>query len=141
MKANELRIGNLYEYRMYDELEKPKSWWEVCRIDHEDITRLCLYPEDKDYRAIPIKKELLLKTSIDGLNAINDNGTVWFPAHDGSYLELRQADGFWYPIIGCSPEVSSDGEQRIGLERISFMHEFQNLVFALRRVEAIIETR
>lgn len=142
MIASELRLGNLYEYRMYDEHHEPKSWWEVCRIDHEDITRLWLFPDDKDYRPIPITNDYLLKTSIDGLKAlIDNNGVVWFPSHDGSYIEFYQMGDFWYPTIGQSPEVSIDGEQRIGLERISYMHEFQNLVYALRRVDAIIETK
>lgn len=61
LKAKELRIGNYVEYRIEDELDSRKEWWEVTVIDSDDINWLEKEsPESTDYRPIPITEEWLL---------------------------------------------------------------------------------
>ena len=64
MKVNELRIGNLIEYRIQDDLDDRKDWWEVSKIDATD---LCILESniDYDFRPIPLTEEWLLKLGFE----------------------------------------------------------------------------
>ena len=61
MKATELRIGNLIEYKIEDELDERKEWLEVSKVDFQDLTWLDSNPEDADFRPIKLTEEILLK--------------------------------------------------------------------------------
>ncbi len=54
MKASELRIGNLVEYQINDELEEPKNFWVENVIDAEDLGYI---NKSQNYRPIQITEE------------------------------------------------------------------------------------
>lgn len=47
------------------------------------------------------------------------------------YLEIISAADGWYPLYAQVPEFSSEAEQRVGLQRIEYIHELENLFFVL----------
>ena len=60
MNATELRIGNLVNYLIIDEVDKRKQWYEVSEIDYDDLRILNNKHEmNKDYQPIPLTEESL----------------------------------------------------------------------------------
>jgi hypothetical protein len=56
MKAQDLRIGNLVNYKIVDKLDERKEWFEPCEIDAVDLQVI-----DLDYQPIPLTEKWLLK--------------------------------------------------------------------------------
>ena len=56
------------------------------------------------------------------------------------YLELIPSEQHWYPVYAEVHEMSHQDEQRVGLNRIRFVHELQNLFFTLTGKELEIKT-
>lgn len=122
MKANELRIGNLAEYHIEDELDERKEWWEVITIDSDDINWLEKEePETIDYRPKPLTEEWLLKFGFEKdetytnsinpfLDYIKGNLRISMP-----YFSLEFGDG--------------------GTMELKHVHQLQNLYFALTGTE------
>jgi hypothetical protein len=126
LKAQELRIGNLVEYRMEDDLDSRKEWWAVTAIDSEDINWLEKEePETIDYRPIPLTEEWLLKFGFEEdetyvseenpfLDYINGNVRISMP-----YFSFEYCDG--------------------GIKELKYVHQIQNLYFALTGTELEIK--
>jgi hypothetical protein len=124
IKANELRIGNLVEYKITDEFDEKKEWWEVSEIDADDIHWLSkVDTNDDDFRAIPLTEEWLLKC---GFETIENNWKVL----DCVYLKLswERLAGFW---------VTFENES-ICLPHIKYLHQLQSLKFSLTNEELAI---
>ena len=51
------------------------------------------------------------------------------------WLELLYTDGYWYPSYAELPEFINQPEQRVSLNRIKYLHQLQNLYYALTGVE------
>jgi len=75
-----------------------------------------------------------LKISIPHLTGFgfikDNNGSYWIDLQT-HYLELIPSEGYWYPVYAVVPEMSHEDEQRVNTNRIQFVHELQNLFFAL----------
>ena len=75
-----------------------------------------------------------LKISIPHLTGFgfvkDNNGNYWIDLQT-HYLELMPSNGYWYPVYAQLPEMSQECEQRVNTNRIKFVHELQNLFFAL----------
>jgi hypothetical protein len=77
-----------------------------------------------------------LKISIPYLTGFgfvkDNNGNYWIYLQT-HYLELMPINGYWYPVwypvYTQVPKISHEDEQRTN--RIEFVHELQNLFFAL----------
>ena len=120
IKANELRIGNLIEYRISDRFDKRKEWWEVSEIDADDIHWLSkVMPEDEDFKAIPITEEWLFK-----LGFINDK-----------VLEFYRNDISDSTIIIDYNFICLLGYSHV---KLNYVHELQNLYFALTGSELTV---
>ena len=62
MKATDLRIGNLYYYRVVDHSDQRKEWLEVSKIDYDDLRVIAIKDEmNQDYQPIPLTEEWLFK--------------------------------------------------------------------------------
>lgn len=59
MKANELRIGNLYFYEVQDSLSNPDRWLEPSVIDVHDLLYLDTFPDDESFQPMEINDDLL----------------------------------------------------------------------------------
>jgi len=130
MKANVLRIGNHIEYYMEDSQDERQKWWELDVVDAETILHFQSYPDDTDYRPIPLTEEWLIKFGFEK----DDTGVDMF---DQDYHEWYQKE---FPIIGVLCQ-SSDKEylfdENTDKLRIKYVHQLQNLYFALTSEELI----
>lgn len=123
MKAEELRIGNLVEYKINDKFDDRKEWWEVSEIDADDIHWLSkVDKEDENFRQIPLTEEWLLKFGFekDGNDLILDNGLFLLVSYnDDEFVHLK----------------SNHLETIVS---IKYLHQLQNLYFALTGIELLI---
>lgn len=130
MKATELRIGNLVEYKITDDLDERIEWWEVSEIDADDLKTI---DDDEDYRPIPLTEEWHNKFGVykNGFNSfeyeINDFSSFGIKIIvTEDYVFLRQ---------GNKKNMHEDDVVSIWnkdlTKRNMYVHEFQNLYFAL----------
>lgn len=108
LKPQDLRIAN-----------KVKRNGIIVDVDHQTFYDLMRYPEQ--YEAIPITQEWLTKFGFD--KRTEDGGAVGF--YDYFYIEgydLNKDIGGWFFI-------------NIESKRFKFVHELQNLYFALTNQE------
>lgn len=126
MNANELRIGNLI-VRNYD--EKHQEIDKITGYDlwhSEKINEINHFIEWKVIEPIPLTEEWLLKFGFK-----KDDKSFW-KHWLNYYLELTNFGAeYWYPIYAEVPELSGNDEQRIHLTCIQYVHQLQNLYFAL----------
>lgn len=120
MEAKHFRIGNL--------VEEPKGCThKIERVD--EISKRVRHG---------------LKISIPHLTGFgfikDDNGNYWIDLQT-HYLELIPSNGYWHPTYAQVTEMSHEDEQRVSTNRIEFVHELQNLFFALtgRELEMKVE--
>lgn len=126
MKANELRIGNLIEYRISDRFDKRKEWWEVSEIDADDIHWLSkVMPEDEDFRPIKLTDEWLIKLGF------KKEGERFF----NTFIVLRFINN---KVDVFNLGVSQDDEYLEFLNSINYVHQLQNLHFALTHRELTV---
>jgi hypothetical protein len=119
MKANELRIGNYYEYFIVDKLDSRKEWWQLSKIDTTDLSYLVNNDDDEDFRPIPLTEEWLFKLGFE-LNGCNFE----LPNFRFHITKPANYDGFLF-CDGCS----------VITEKIQYVHQLQNLYFTLTNEE------
>ena len=113
MKATELRIGNLIEYKIKDKLDERKEWWEVSKVDFQDLTWLDSNPEDTDFRPIKLTEEWLLKFG--------------FVKKEIGYSKLTEMEQCF--LISFGKHTSVNGIKFNN--EIKTVHQLQNLYFSL----------
>lgn len=114
MKANELRIGNLVNYRVRDNLDPRKEWLQYTQIDWQDL-RILSHNMGDGFEPIEITKDWLHRLGFE----YNDMILTW--SHQDQYLpSLTLTNNGTYIIDGMaySPELR-------------YVHQLQNLFFAL----------
>lgn len=119
MKANELRIGNYYEYFIVDKLDSRKEWWQLSKIDTTDLSYLVNNDDDEDFRPIPLTEEWLFKLGFE-LNGCNFE----LPNFRFHITKPANYDGFLF-CVGCF----------VITEKIQYVHQLQNLYFTLTNEE------
>lgn len=122
IQPQELRIGNYVEYRIQDELDDRKEWWELSIIDSTDL-QILESGIDDDYRAIPLTEEILLKFGF--FKKLGNYELENFRFHISQPMNF---DGF----------VFCEGYSVI-TDKIQFVHQLQNLYFALTGEELKFE--
>ena len=120
MKANELRVGNLYNYLIFDPLDERKEWLELTKADGDDIAWLEKNPDDPNYQPITLTEEWLLK-----FGAI-----VYDFDHQPNQYRISERlfvtrDGHFYDY-GANV-------------KLLYIHQLQNLYFALTGEELTIK--
>ena len=120
IQPKELRIGNYIEYRIQDELDERKDWWELSTIDAADIAIL-ESGIDEDFRPIPLTEEILLKFGFyfeDGFYCLRINNTAFMTIILlGSYANYELSN-FRQKIVFSRGEFSG-------------VHQLQNLFYCL----------
>ena len=125
MEAKDLRIGNLVNYKIVDKLDSRKEWYEVSRIDIDDLRVLLAKHEmNKDYQPIQLTEEWLLKFGF----------AFTFELRKKCYLNLNYNTFFWFFKNG-RVDARINGvefsENHKNKNRLIYVHQLQNLCFAL----------
>jgi hypothetical protein len=126
IQATELRIEN-WIYGVYAPFGKEESR-EYIQVGIEEmklavgvLSVMAVYHEP-----IPLTPEILEKVGF----VIDNNGSYW-KSLGTHYLEFIITNGWYYPVYAQLAEVSSEAECKVGLNRIQFVHQLQNLYFVL----------
>ena len=132
INKQDIRIGNYVEYRIQDELDDRKEWWELSIIDSTDLQILESRIDDY-YRAIPLTEEMHNKFGCykNGFNnfeyelPIKNNFSIKI-IFSGDYVFLRQSN---------SHNIHEDDVVSVWnkdlTKRDMYVHELQNRYFSL----------
>ena len=120
MKVTELRLGNLIERKIQDELDERKEWWEVSKVDFNVLTWLDSFPEDDDFRLIKISEEWLLKFEF-----YKDGAVFTIKPNEDENLFIIKS--FNYNMFGMLIDINDE----IPFIYLSNINKLQNLYFAL----------
>jgi len=125
MKITEFRIGNWVN----DETNTMPY-----QIRPEDILPLS-NDENKDKaNSIPLTPEIFV------LNGCGEDNNGHFLLDLGAtYLEIIPSVDGYYPVYGQKRETSGDPDSRVALNRINYVHQYQNLYFTLTGEELNID--
>lgn len=120
IQANELRIGN---WIYIDNGEKPKYRYQITGHDIEEIEG-----DGTDCFRIPLTTEILERLGFANISR-NEDGTYnfWSKELDAS-VDYEDEHLFRYRV-----------HERLRTKNIMSVHELQNLHFALKGVELIVE--
>ncbi len=114
ISVTELRIGNLVDYFMQDDLDTRKEWWEASTIDVNDLIIIDSGIVE-NYRYITLTEEWLIKFGIEEANFKNQ----W--RFCTQYL-LKEIDDTFSLIVG---------DEETTLATIKHVHQLQNLYWCL----------
>lgn len=136
MKANELRIGNFVQAIFHDKNSEIKNFYNVCKIcniSEQGISANRVFPDDStsytgSFEPIPLTEEWLLKFGFEN-HIINEHTIYQNNWKKGFLTILWRKYGTYYDF--------STGRFIIG--SISFVHQLQNLYFALTGEELTID--
>jgi len=135
MKAEEFRLGNLIFYHIEDKFDEHKEWDEVSPIDYSDLRVLVIYEDNSEYKPIPLTEEWLLKFGFDErIDILKDKYfELGIDAEYGaSFVASKNEKGLWEVYL-----TDCDGG-KIGDSK-TYIHQFQNLYFALTGEELTIK--
>lgn len=118
MKANELRIGNYYQENWID--------GDIAQITAKDIQDLIDDPQDDFFYPIKINDEWLIKLGLSKWD-----GCDWWQ-HSEDCFELALEEEGYYLSINLNEYITA--------EPIHYVHQLQNLYFALYQKELTIKT-
>lgn len=123
IKLNEVREGN------WVMLDNERVWNKRYNRTNQQITidtLLEISSKQDYYSPIPLSKEFLVKNRF--IEEINGHFCCKLMTHE---LELIESNGDFYPIYIQFAELSSENEQRVGLNLINNVHQLQNLYYFL----------
>ena len=126
MKATELRLGNFVKW--VERIESVKQLFEdgVGIAYEQDSDYWTQMIEADDLEGIPLTPEIFV---LNGFG--EDNNGHFLLDLQTHYLEIiPMKDGF-YPMYGQKRETSGDNDNMVSLNRIDYVHQLQNLYFAL----------
>ena len=124
MKATHLRIGNLVNKKIIDDLDPRKEWYEAAAIDAQDLVWLEENPNDvEEFQPIPLTSELLL-------NAIFLEIGVYEIFERFIFIWKKELQ-HWY-VYTTGNEYLTD---------IKYFHDYQNFILDLTGKELIIKNK
>ena len=132
INKQDIRIGNYVEYRIQDELDDRKEWWELSIIDSTDLQILESRIDD-DYRAIPLTEEMHNKFGCykNGFN----NFEYELPIKNNFSIKIIFSDDYVFLRQSNSHNIHEDDVVSVWnkdlTKRDMYVHEFQNLYFSL----------
>jgi hypothetical protein len=135
MEAKDLRIGNLINYHMVDELDERTEWDELNTVDIDDLTWLLNHSEDQNFKPIPLTPEWLEKLGfIPKSTGWFEKKIVTIMTDSVSIININVRSG------SCSlMDDDDDTGSPAYLRPTRFVHDLMNLYFALTGKELIIK--
>lgn len=116
MKAQELRIGNYLEYQL------EHCDWDLNTVDAEDIMYLSKKPTDHNYRTIKLNQQWLMELGFEKHEITKEGNQIWRKTNDEGFFDLEHIISYYF------------GKQMYSV-RVEFVHELQNLYFAIFKKE------
>jgi hypothetical protein len=123
MKANEFRVGNYHTYKIEDNFDERKEWTDVFQIDYEDIAWLSTSKgqNDEDYGYVKLSEKWL-----DNLGFVKEGRSYVMGVHQRLFSGLMKLTfngklQMWVFSIGKYSDLT----------RVEFVHQLQNLYYAL----------
>lgn len=132
MEAKNFRIGNIVNIkknvRQDGSCITENSYFEISELKKDVVHFKGFYYAEyyEDLVPININDEILSNYGFKK----DSIGNMWFDLTT-HWLSLIFVDGFYYPLYAQQPEIGQEDEQIVSLNRIKFVHELQNLFFAL----------
>jgi hypothetical protein len=131
MKANELRIGNYYNYN-----------GEILRVEPSVIEDLCDSEENNWCKPIPLTKEWLLKFGFEQYGQKNEanpmvlNSRIFYTVIEDNQFEIAYDFGIVKKLLLRFREGDLSVIYKMD---IKYIHQLQNLYFELTGKELIIK--
>lgn len=132
IQANELRIGNYIS-----DIWSPNGFFKVTQLKKfsavygKDFTALY-----DNLNPIPLTEEILLKA---GWKRFDEDKIIIMLNDPSTHLVLMKVGTHWFPQIEQTGEFASEGVNVVFLNFIDYIHQLQNLFFALTGEEIKIE--
>lgn len=132
IQANELRIGNYIS-----DIWSPNGFFKVTQLKKfsavygKDFTALY-----DNLNPIPLTEEILLKA---GGKRFDEDKIILMLNDPSTHLVLMKVGTHWFPQIEQTGEFASEGVNVVFLNFIDYLHQLQNLFFALTGEEIKIE--
>lgn len=120
MTANELMIGNYHFYHIEDPMDEREEYDEVSRIDYDDLRVLTEFDDNPEYKPIPLTEEWLFKLGFKRWTSKRKDKTY----SNGMVIIHERKNGY------------SLASRYV---RYVYVHQFQNLYFALTGSELTIQ--
>jgi len=131
MKASELRIGNLINYRIVDKMDERKEWIEVSEIDYDDFRIIGAKHEmNQDYQIIELTEKWLERLGFSVINESSAGKRYGYVINGIFSSDLTFT--FWKTTKEAGKFFRGDLE-------LKSVHQLQNLYFALTNEELIIK--
>lgn len=134
INANEIRVGNRFNRELHSnrgmeyDNDFVMSEYMLGRLFGDDNS-LAL----QDLFPIPLTTEILEKCGF----VKDKDGDYWIDLMTNYLKAMFMNDGV-YPVWICLAELSSEMEQFASLNRINYVHQLQNLYFALTGTELTV---
>jgi hypothetical protein len=124
MKANELRIGNIVSKHRYI-----GNYWSWTFISHEDIYSIACGNE-KNYNPIPLTEEWLLKFDMEFTDGFSSSRKLYLNNYEHDISKITYS-----PKEGLLRLSNGDTKGTMLIPHIKYVHQLQNLYFALTGIE------
>lgn len=132
MKAQDIRIGNYIA-----DIWTPNGLFKVTELRKDKIFYgNCFKAKYDDIRPIPLTEEILLKA---GGKRFDEDKIILMLNDPSTHLVLMKVGTHWFPQIEQTGEFASEGVNVVFLNFIDYLHQLQNLYFALTGEEIKIE--
>lgn len=135
MKANEIRLNNIFSQKgfpMYVE----SIFIDTVYLNFEGNEGDVWEEDIKDLVPIPLTEEILLKA---GGKRFDEDKIILMLNDPSTHLVLMKVGTHWFPQIEQTGEFASEGVNVVFLNFIDYLHQLQNLFFALTGEEIKIE--
>ena len=140
MEANELRIGNLLKHTN-NHIFLRKVWDTIIKLSGQEIFFISVSQTEKNvyYEPIPLTEDWLLKLGFENF----DGNMILLSKHPNTYLfvnKIRQNDDCFNSVF-MQQYIGDTGNYNIvHLLNINFVHQLQNLYFALTGTELSLKS-
>lgn len=131
MKNTELRIGNYVYYQINDKNDERKQWNEVTRIYPIDYQNF-----DKYYLPIELTESWLYELGFNNKLDTKYNQKLWFIDNLDFEFRLRKSVNEYYNLFMFDMYFQKESPVKYN---ISYVHQLQNLYFALTEKELEIK--
>lgn len=137
MKASDIRIGNWVTTDLFPELPKEKNPYKEFQIVAMNIgfDNSSVFSDVNYYpKSVSLEKLKPIPLTPEWLERFGFNSELWINLNT-HYFELihtkENGVDWFYPVYAEINELSCEMEQQVSLNRIQYVHQLQNLYFAL----------